>query len=281
MKKLFLLTCIALLITSCQNSKREKAEDRLTAARTALEQDNFNEAKLQIDSIKILYPNEFKVRKAAQDFLCVVVIREQQHNLRYLSSVLQSKEQEFETIKGQYTLEKDKRYQEVGNYFWPSQTESHNINRSYLRFQVNEEGIMTMTSVYHGGHALHHRAVKVMAPDGTYAETPVSDDTFTSTNMGIVTEKTNYNVGRDGGVIDFLFLNRNKNIRAFYKGSSNYSITMSPADRKALTNIYSLTKVLTDINKIKKDIEDANVKIKFVMKKQQYDSNHLPDKDNS
>lgn len=272
MKKLFILIIIVFSVVSCTNSNREKAEERLTAARTALEQEDFNDAKLQIDSINTLYPSEFKVRKKAQNFLCVVVLREQQHNLRFLSSMLQTKLQEFDAIKGQYVLEKDKRYQEVGNYFYPSQIESRNIRRSYLRFQVNEQGIMTMTSVYHGNGSLHHSSVKVMAPDGTYAETPVSEDTFTSVNLGVTTEKTNYNVGRDGGVIEFLFLNRDKNITAVLKGNSNYTITMSSADRKALTNIYSLTRVLMDINKINKEIDEANVKIKFIMKKQQYDA---------
>lgn len=272
MKKLFILIIIVFSVVSCTNSNREKAEERLTAARTALEQEDFNDAKLQIDSINTLYPSEFKVRKEAQNFLCVVVLREQQHNLRFLSSMLQTKLQEFDAIKGQYVLEKDKRYQEVGNYFYPSQIESRNIRRSYLRFQVNEQGIMTMTSVYHGNGSLHHSSVKVMAPDGTYAETPVSEDTFTSVNLGVTTEKTNYNVGRDGGVIEFLFLKRDKNITAVLKGNSNYTITMSSADRKALTNIYSLTRVLMDINKINKEIDEANVKIKFIMKKQQYDA---------
>lgn len=272
MKKLFILIIIVFSVVSCTNSNREKAEERLTAARTALEQEDFNDAKLQIDSINTLYPGEFKVRKEAQNFLCVVVLREQQHNLRFLSSMLQTKLQEFDAIKGQYVLEKDKRYQEVGNYFYPSQIESRNIRRSYLRFQVNEQGIMTMTSVYHGNGSLHHSSVKVMAPDGTYAETPVSEDTFTSVNLGVTTEKTNYNVGRDGGVIEFLFLKRDKNITAVLKGNSNYTITMSSADRKALTNIYSLTRVLMDINKINKEIDEANVKIKFIMKKQQYDA---------
>lgn len=276
MNKLFivLLAVPLLLLSSCGKSKEEKAEDRLAAAKLALEQENFNAAKLQIDSIKILYPNEFKIRKNAQDFLCVVVLKEQQRNLRYLTSMLQTKQQEFETIKSQYKFEKNLEYQDIGNYFWPSQTVERNLHRSFLRFQVNEHGIMTMTSIYCGSHHIHHKAVKVETSDGCYAETPTSKDIYESDDMGEKNEKADFPYGQDGGVINFIYLNRQKNIHVEYLGEQRYSLAMSPSDIQALKNIYSLTKVLSAIQKIKKDIEDANVKIKFIITKQKYDALH-------
>jgi hypothetical protein len=271
MKKLIILTCIAILAISCNNSKEEKAEERLISAKSAADRENYNEAKLQIDSIKILYPEAFKARKEGQKLLCIVVLKEQRHNLRYLSSMLQTKQQEFEAIKRQYAFEKNAKYQDVGNYFWPTQTVERNLHRSFLRFQVSEQGIMTMTSIYYGSHSIHHRAIKVIAPNGTYTETPKSKDIYESSNLGEKTEKADYHIDQDGGVINFLYLNRNKNIRVIYKGGDSYTTTMSSSDRQALINIYSLTRVLASIQKIKADIEEANVKIKFVLTKQKYD----------
>lgn len=42
---------------------KKKAQLHLQKAETALKQENFNEAKLQIDSIRILYPKAFEARK--------------------------------------------------------------------------------------------------------------------------------------------------------------------------------------------------------------------------
>lgn len=272
MKKIVFLICITLFTVSCNNSNEDKAEERLAAARLALEHDDFNGAKLQIDSIKTLYPKAFKTRKESQQLMCIVVLKEQQHNLRFLTSMLQTKQQEFEAIKKQYTYEKNAKYQDIGNYFWPTQTVERNLHRSYLRFQVNDQGIMTLTSIYSGGRYIHHHAIKVIASDGTYAQTPASTDVYESNDMGIKNEKADYHLGSDGGVINFLFLNRQKNIRVEYIGTSRYATVMAPADKLALTNIYSLTKVLASIQKIKDEIDDANVKIKFVLKKQKYDA---------
>ena len=41
--------------------------------------------------------------------------------------------------------EKDTAYQEVGNYFYPTQTVEKNIGRSFLRGQVNEQGAVSYT----------------------------------------------------------------------------------------------------------------------------------------
>ena len=96
--------------------------------------------------------------------------------LAYLDSALQVKQQEFDAIKDKFTLEKDAEYQQIGNYLWPTQTVEKNLHRSYLRFQVNEQGIMSMTSIYCGSNNIHHVGVKVIAPDGSFAETPTSKD---------------------------------------------------------------------------------------------------------
>ena len=69
-------------------------------------------------------------------------------------------------------------YQNIGNYLHPSQVIEKNLHRSFLRFQVDENGVMSMTSIYCGAHNIHHVAVKVTAPDGSFAETPAAKDIF-------------------------------------------------------------------------------------------------------
>ena len=63
MKKLIVGLCATLVLASCGNDAEKKANERLTTARTAFEQGDYNEAKLQIDSIKILYPKAFDARR--------------------------------------------------------------------------------------------------------------------------------------------------------------------------------------------------------------------------
>ena len=267
MKKLIVGLCATLVLASCGNDAEKKANERLTTARTAFEQGDYNEAKLQIDSIKILYPKAFDARREGISLMQQIELKEQQQSLVYLDSILQTKQKEFESIKNKYVLEKDAEYQQTGNYFWPPQTVEKNLHRSFLRFQVNEQGVMSMTSIYCGGSNLHHFAVKVIAPDGSFAETPASKDSYETTDLGEKIEKADYKMGADGNVMGFLYLNRDKNIKVEYIGDRKYTTTMTSADRQALAGIYELSQLLSSIEQIKKEQEEANLKIQFVTKK--------------
>ena len=267
MKKLIVGLCATLVLASCGNDAEKKANERLTTARTAFEQGDYNEAKLQIDSIKILYPKAFDARREGISLMQQIELKEQQQSLVYLDSILQTKQKEFESIKNKYVLEKDAEYQQTGNYSWPTQTVEKNLHRSFLRFQVNEQGVMSMTSIYCGGSNLHHFAVKVIAPDGSFAETPASKDSYETTDLGEKIEKADYKMGADGNVMGFLYLNRDKNIKVEYIGDRKYTTTMTSADRQALAGIYELSQLLSSIEQIKKEQEEANLKIQFVTKK--------------
>lgn len=267
MKKLIVGLCATLVLASCGNDAEKKANERLTTARTAFEQGDYNEAKLQIDSIKILYPKAFDARREGISLMQQIELKEQQQSLVYLDSILQTKQKEFESIKNKYVLEKDAEYQQTGNYFWPTQTVEKNLHRSFLRFQVNEQGVMSMTSIYCGGSNLHHFAVKVIAPDGSFAETPASKDSYETTDLGEKIEKADYKMGADGNVMGFLYLNRDKNIKVENIGDRKYTTTMTSADRQALAGIYELSQLLSSIEQIKKEQEEANLKIQFVTKK--------------
>lgn len=266
MKKVILLACLCCTLFSCEDVEK-KAGEKLQAAREAFELGNYNEAKILIDSIKMLYPKAFETRRAGIGLMQEVELKEQEKSLVYLDSMLQAKQKDFDAIKGKHTFEKDAEYQNIGNYLHPSQVIEKNLHRSFLRFQVDENGVMSMTSIYCGAHNIHHVAVKVTAPDGSFAETPAAKDSYETTDLGEKIEKADFKLGEDGNVMGFLYLNKDKNIKVNYQGERPYSITMTAADRQALASVYELAQLLSSMTEIKKNMEEANLKIEFVKKK--------------
>jgi len=241
-----------------------------------MESGNLNLAKTELDSIKILYPKAFNARKEGLKLMQQVELKEQQLTIEYLDSILTEKQAAFEEIKGKFTLEKDTAYQDIGHYFWPTQTVEKNLHRSYLRFQVDERGIMSMTSIYCGSYNIHHVAVKVIAPDGTFAETPASNDSYETTDLAEKIEKADYLLGQDGNLIGFIYLNHNKNLKVEYLGGRKYTTTMSPTDRLALKETYELSQILSAIEQAKKEKEEANLKIGFINRKIEEDQKKQP-----
>lgn len=266
MKKILFLACVCSTLLACEDVEK-KAGEQLQAARIAYEQGDYNTAKNLIDSIKICYPKAFDTRRAGIKLMQEVELKEQEKTLAYLDSALSEKQAALAAVQKNYVLEKDIEYQEIGNYLVPSQVLEKNLHRSYLRFQVDETGQMSMTSIYCGKSPIHHIAVKVTAPDGSFAETPASTDSYETSDLGERIEKADYKLGADGSTINFICLNKDKNLRVKYQGERSYTTTMTPADRKAACDIYELAQILSAITEIKKTQDEALLKKKFVLKK--------------
>ena len=89
MKKIGLVALFALLLAGCDDGGEKKAQENLRKAEAALEKENFNEAKLQIDSIRILYPKAFEARKQGVKLM-------QQVDLKRLLSLKQTRNKNYQ-----------------------------------------------------------------------------------------------------------------------------------------------------------------------------------------
>ncbi|MBQ8867042.1 MAG: hypothetical protein IJ013_04895 [Bacteroidaceae bacterium] len=263
-----LLLLGACLVAACGDNGETQARKHLQKAELALKEGKYNEAKLQIDSIRTLYPKAFEARKEGIGLMQQIDLAEQQRSLAYLDSTLAVQQQLVAEAKEGLVLEKDTAYQEVGNYFHPGQTVERTLYRSFLRGQVDEVGNMTLTSIYWGERHAHHHAVKVVAKDGTFAETPASEDIYESENVGWKTEKADYPLGKDGGVVAFIAMNHGvQTMKAHYVGERSYVINVRPEDSEAIVKLHKLSQVLTALEQTKREREEALRKIAFVERK--------------
>ena len=265
-KSKFIIAGLALVLVGCSQDE-QKAESLLQRAESSFLQGNFNEAKLQIDSVKVLYPKAFDARKAAIKLMQRVDLEEQQRSLAYLDSMMMSKQASLDSIKANYVLEKDTAYQEIGNYFHPSQVVEKNVGRSFLRAQVSELGEMSLTSIFCAGGNLHHTAVKVSNQE-TFAQTPTSNDSYETTDLGRAIEKADYKLGMDGGVIGFIVANRDaKSLKLEFIGDRTYRTVMYAKDIQAIAAVSDLARILSSMEEIRKEQKEAYLKIQFVTRK--------------
>jgi hypothetical protein len=261
-----LAALMATALTACHDGGEKKAEEHLARAEKALAQGDFNEAKLQIDSIRQLYPKAFEARKKGVKLMQQVDLQEQQRSLVYLDSTLAVKQLQLDSLRGEFALEKDTAYQEEGNYLYPTQVVEKNTGRTFLRGQVNERGEMSLTSIYCAGGWLHHTAVRVSVGD-EFAETQPSHDSYETTDLGRNIEKSDYTQAECQDVISFIATNQDKNIQLTFIGDKTYKTAMPAADRKAIVRLTELARILSGMEQIRQEQKEANLKIKFVSKK--------------
>ena len=261
-----LIPFMMFFLASC-GQEEKKANELLSRAESSFQSANYSEAKLLIDSIRNSYPKVFDVRRKAIMLKQQVELKEQQISLEYLDSMMAVKQLALDSIKSDYVLEKDTAYQEIGNYFYPSQVVEKNIGRTFLRASVNGKGEMSLTSIYCAGGSLNHTSVKVSSKDA-FAQTPASPDVYVSSDLGRKIEKADYKYGADGGVIGFIIANKDaKSLKLEFIGDRTYRTLMYSPDIKAIVQVARLAQILSAIEEIRKEQKEANLKIQFLNKK--------------
>ena len=273
MNKTILPLLMALLMLSACNQSKREARLLLDRANEAYQAGRLEEAIQLADSIGVLYPKVYEVRHAANRLGYDITKSQLLRDVHFIDSVLSVKRPELEAMLPRFSYERDTVYQQTGRYLWPTQVIEKNTSRSYLRFQTEEDGKMSLTSVYVGGQPIHHTAVKITAPDGTYVETPASPDSYETTNLGLTIEKADYSQSNDGGVAEFIAMHTDQNLTMVFIGDRTQRVTLTPADRQACREILELSNRLSLIKQLTEDQEENHRKIEFVDRKiQEYDN---------
>ena len=279
MKKLLALLVFSTVIISCGENIEEKAGKHLDNAKEAFSEGNFNLAKQEIDSIKILYPTAIETRRQGLKLMQLVEEAEQLRTIEYEDSMIAAAKTAFEKIKPNYVFEKDERYQDIGLYTIKSQATTRNVDRNYIRGQVDEMGRMTLVSHYRGSSYIHHDQLRLSVGE-EYVETPVSDVRHEFTDLGVYYERLSFIDGNDGGAAAFIKAKKDENITyTLYRKTgpdsrrSVYSnLRLNKDDRYAIASLYDLAQILQSLEEHKKLRDEANRHLQFIRSKMKDDS---------
>ena len=263
----FVLLAFALLISCNSREKQERLADiRLKNIEQLISNNSLNAAKIQIDSIHLLFPRLVNKRRIAAALEDTIVRRESSRTLAYCDSILPKKQHEADSIQKNFRFEKDKIYQETGNYIYKTQQVESNTNRIYLKAYVSENADLFLISNYCGGK-LEHTTVEV-ASNELFAHTDTIDTSdpnyhsFTDGGMRweVVTFKND--AGKD--VASFVAQYLSKQIKVILHGKKNYNYYLSDSDKRAIAETYHLWIVKKDVVKLQLEIKKATAKIERI-----------------
>ena len=278
MKKILAIITVCAVLLGCAENVEKLAGKHLDNAKEAFSMGNYNVAKQEIDSIRILYPKAFETRRQGIRLMQQIEEAEQMRIIEYEDSMIAAATVAFNRIKDNYVFEKDEEYQDLGLYTIKSQAPNRNIDRTYIRAQVDELGRMTLISSYRGSSYIHHDWLKLSVGE-LYVDTPVSNDRHEFTDLGICYERLSFINGNDGGAAAFISANKDQNItytlyrktgpessRAVYK-----NLKMTKDDRYAIAQLYDLSQVLLSLNEHKSLRDEADRHLKFIRSKMKED----------
>lgn len=261
---------------SCGNQEKE-AKERLENARTLYENNDFPAAKNEIDSIRALYPKEYKVLKESLNLMRMVEQKEAERTIAYCDSLMPIRISEIETLRKDFVFEKDSVYEEIGTFIWKQQTIERNVKRCYIRCGVNELGEMYLASVYYGASPINHTSIKLSTPEGLSAQTAVipydGGVNYRFKDDGATTEVVTYKGEAGLDAINLIYNNAKERIKVEFTGGKPYIIYMADADKKALVATFNLGAVLSDIQHMTTEINKAQKRLEYLSGKLNEESN--------
>ena len=258
-----LLFAIAtLFICSCVSNVEEPAEGLLARARAEYDEGRYNNARILLDSIKIVSPKAYKTRREAEKLRRDAMIKENERNVEFFESELQSLVAVRDSMATAFVFNKDKRYQSNGYYTVPSQDIALNVYNNFLRACVYEDGTMYLTSFYRG-KSIRHKAVKLSS-----GETFVScDKPFLERNfkdLGVNNERRDYKYGEDAGLVDFVVATQGA-IEVELSGSKgNATYTLRNSDAVAIRSLLEFSQAIVAVRKAEAMLDEARYMLDFL-----------------
>ena len=271
MKKSAICIALAAITLAACNQTEKEAQARLNNARSMYERNEFFAAKSEIDSLRALYPKEYKVLKEGLALMRQVELKEAERTIAFCDSLLPIKIEEAEALKKGFNFEKDSVYEEIGNYIWKQQTIERNVQRCYIRSGVNEKGEIYLASVFYGGAPINHTGIKVSTPDGQFAETAsIAYDggvNYRFKDLGKTTEVVTYKGEKGLDAAKFISTNVKERIKAEYTGGKPYTIYIADGDKKAIAATFDLAIVLSDLENLIKEKDKSTNRIAYLKNK--------------
>ncbi len=266
MKKGLIILVATLVLVACNQQKTPKqlAQKKLETAKVLLQQEKFSEAKLHIDSISMLYPNEVYEINEGKLLLNEVELKEQFKSRTFLDSTLNVRNAQLEKLKKDFVLKPGGIQANSGRYVHKRQQVSNSYDRTFVKAYLDESGTFYISSKYAGKSFINHNQIKVY-DEGLFAETEVvpvdgienrrySDD-------GMCWETVHYRHDTDNEVAQFIVNNFNQRLKVMFKGGKPYYIVMEKYDKEAIRDAYLMSMLMKETQELSKQLKDTQKRI--------------------
>jgi len=260
------------LLLSCSSEKGAQPDEYLHNARELIKAEQFQEAKIYVDSVQIKFPKNFAKIREGLSVMREINFAEQKRTLSFCDSMLKVRQKELPEAQKDFVFEKDAEYESIGNYIHRSQAQDHNYGRTFLQTKVDEKGNLVLSSYYSGSRPLNHTGIRANAKDGTYAECLVVPKdgalNFTFKDNGINYEIVRFNRKAQNGIIDFILM-QNAPVYIVLTGGAPKKYKLTANEKAVMKSATNLSVILSDITRLLNEIHLAQAKLDYIYNKQQ------------
>ena len=269
----YLYFSISGLLFSCASKNDVQPDEYLNKARELIQTQQFQAAKIFVDSIRIRFPKNFEKIREGLSVMREINFAEQKRTLAFCDSMLKVRQNELPAAQKSFVFEKDAEYESIGHYVYKTQIQDKSLGRTFLQTKVDENGNIVLTSYYCGNRALNHTSIRVTSNDGMYAESLVVPKdgalNYDFNDNGTHYEIVRFNKKAENGIVNFVLSNENKPITISLLGGRQKTYRVTADEKTAMKQASELSVILTDITRLLNEIRLSQAKMDYIYKKQE------------
>lgn len=253
-KKLVILA-IATLCAACGLSDNEKAEVLLLEAKGLFEHEDYNGAKIIVDSLEKSYPNEIEAIADGRRLLWQVELSEQQSSIEYYDSLLVIERAKIIVLSKDFVYKPGPLPGHPGEYTHKRQKISNSYDRVFIKAHVQDDGVFYISSRYHGKSFIKHNAIRVYNQGLSMQTLEVPLDNVKNRRFDDGEEKweiVRYYDDYENGVINFVASNIDQPLKVVFLGDKYHYIVMEKFDKEAIVKGALLASVLKNVRTLEK-----------------------------
>ncbi|MDR3327854.1 MAG: hypothetical protein LBT04_07030 [Prevotellaceae bacterium] len=259
-----LLVFLTVLLVACAETDEQKANKLLQKARDFYVAQQADTAKIILESIHTLYPRQVNYRRQADTLLWTITFNEITRQIPQIDSTLFFLCNSAEKIAKDYKLQKDEKYQPIGDYEHISMSNAINTGRSHLKPITDEHGNFRFISNL-AGNPIHHKAVEIESGDIS-AETATASEVECNyySDFGVTYEMVNFSEEKAKNFILFVKNNADKKLKIRLKGDKEYSYTFNSKDVRVFVETFDFALLLKDIHRNRQKKSEMEKTLNFV-----------------
>lgn len=259
-RHLILALATGLSLANCAEDVEKLAKPYLERAEQSYQNQQYALAKLQLDSIKLLYPKAFETRTQANALLIEVELSEARTSKYYTDSLLAEFTARATTLATALYLDKDAKYQDYGTYYAARHRTEKNVGKSYLRPQASEKDGAFIITAFHRGKPIGAHTLRFTASDGSYVELQSTAEPYVMSDATGRTERTDFAITPD--VAHFVAQHPSAKVTLIGKdGKAQMPFTKN--DAQAFTQVADLSDALQASSALKVQQQEFTRRIIF------------------
>jgi len=256
----WLLVLPIAMLAACQPSEEQRASALVAEAQSLVENGQWRQARIVLDSLHKTYPKQVAQRRAAKALGDSITYMEAQRSIAYADSLLQVLLPQADELLRQFRYEKDDRYEDHGRYVSRLLATSSNTSRNFLQAYVRDDRMTVVKSFYYGAGQVGQRSLYLSAND--------EETAFRGNNHSFNAEGWHEIMTMEDAealqLLNFVSTHADGRVRVKGEGSApnkTWVYYLTDKEKAALVQTYQLGFLMKDIRQLEEMLRVANAQV--------------------